>query len=484
MSVTVFAVVSILVLSSGGILPALALAQFRLVTIPLTPLMGALLASLAVTAMTGIGGTLLQWYIGFSVTAAVLSAIALLRRTSLSTLRKADPEDGRAAASSAFLMTASACALGLSQLATPAVSDDGFAIWTMHPFWYEAGHAASVGALRNPALIFSHPQYPPLVGGSIALAWRVSGLQSVRSGVVLIALLNAFAILAASTGMMDLARAFVRASPTSTTQLARRCLLGLGLVLSVMLALTAFREAGRVAVNGHADLLWVAAAVGAATFGLLLPWSRNNVGIAMLLGVVAGMTKIEGTLTAAVIIVLIGFRGVLLARTGSSRKAYREPVLFAISSLALVSFWPAVVRILHSIPNAEWAGKRDGSDASRLVDTFRSAAPHLEVLAVAVPVALVGTLLLRRRRKMSGAGSDLWVWAAIIVAASGVSWAYVTGPGSIRLWLDTSIQRTSLFPLLGAWWIVAFWVLTAVLQATEVRSGHDAASAAISTPER
>ena len=63
-----------------------------------------------------------------------------------------------------------------------------------------------------------------------------------------------------------------------------------------------------------------------------------------------------------------------------------------------------------------------------------------------------------------GVGNDLWAWAVVAIALASLGSVYVTGPGSIMDWLDSSIQRTTLFPLFAAWWIVSSWVVIAVAQ--------------------
>ena len=475
------AVVGLIVLSAGGALPAIAVARFRLVTIPLVPLTGAVLAALSATAMTGIGGTLLGWYVALSAVCAATCAITWWRYPiSRPQVRKTGVAPGRGIAVTTFAVVVGASAFGLSQLVNPVVSYDGRAIWLLHPLWYKAGHTVSVAALRNAALVFSHPQYPPLVGGTVALSWTVSGLSTVRSGVVMIALLNALAVVAASTGAMELARHIVQSSSSDSTiasRFGRASVLGAGAVCSVLLALTAFREAGIALIDGHADLLWAAAAVGAVTYGLVLPWKRGHLGAALLLACVAGTTKSEGTATAAWIIALIGLRGVLVGRSLNLRRAYVQPVAFAFGSLAVIGLWPLVVHLLHALPNIEVSGARDGNDGSRLADTIRSAAPQLEVLVVTVPVAILGGVSLRARRRALGVGNDAFAWSAIVVAAAIVTAVYVTGPGSIQPWLSSSIDRTTLFPRLAAWWILASWVVIATATATAA-----AASSATGTP--
>jgi hypothetical protein len=449
-------------------------------------LTGAVLVALSVTAMTGIGGTLLGWYVGLSAVCAATCAITWWRcptaRPQVGKKRCVAP--GRGIAVTSFAAVSGVSAFGLTQLVNPVVSYDGRAIWMLHPLWYKAGHTVSVAALRNAALVFSHPQYPPLVGGTVALGWTISGLTTVRSGVVMIALLNALAIVAASTGVMELARRIVQSAPSDSassdsassdsaivSRFGRGTVLGAGAVCSVLLALTAFREAGTAVIDGHADLLWAAAAVGAVTYGLVLPWTRGHLGAALLLACVAGTTKSEGTLTAAWIIALIALRGVLVGRSLNLRRSYVQPVAFAFGSLVVIGLWPLVVHLLRAIPNIEVSGTRDGNDGSRLADTIHSAAPHLEVLIVAVPVAILGGVFLRARRRALGVGNEALAWSVVVVAAAIVTAVYVTGPGSIKPWLDSSVDRTTLFPRLAAWWILGSWVVIATATVTRTSTG-------------
>src|ERR1700733_553460 len=70
MATTPAALVTLLVLSAAGLLPALALAGLRLVTLPLAPLAGAALAALAATGLLGCGGSFLVWFTALAVVVA------------------------------------------------------------------------------------------------------------------------------------------------------------------------------------------------------------------------------------------------------------------------------------------------------------------------------------------------------------------------------------------------------------------------------
>jgi hypothetical protein len=318
-----------------------------------------------------------------------------------------------------------------------------------------------VAALRNPALVFSHPQYPPLIGGAIALSWAISGAQSVRLGVVMMSCLTAFAVVAASTAIMELARRMLPTGSAAQDRQVRAVGLGAGTVVSVLLALVTYAAAGRYATDGSADLLWAVAAVGAIAYGLVLPWEPAHLGAAVLLAAVAGDTKTEGTVTGAAIIVLIAARSVLAAGSAGSPRPWQQPCAYMCGTLFAIGAWPIATHILHALPNVEFVGARTGTDESRLIATLHAAAPYLGMLAVAAPLAVVGAVCLHRRRRQSGIGNDSWGWAALLVGLGVVVAAYVTGPGSIKPWLSTSVRRTTLFPLIAAWWIMGAWAVVA-----------------------
>jgi hypothetical protein len=87
--------------------------------------------------------------------------------------------------------------------------------------------------------------------------------------------------------------------------------------------------------------------------------------------------------------------------------------------------------------------------------------PHLHVVILAAFCALLGALLLKAFRARLGLGNDLWAWGALGVAVVVLGGAYVFGPGNVLPWLATSVDRTTIFLSLMAWWMVAAWGLTA-----------------------
>jgi hypothetical protein len=453
------AVLGIAVLSASGALPAVALSRARLVTIPLAPLTGAAIAGLAVTAMTGLGGSVADWFVFLSLVGA---AVSILWWWEHPPTRPWSEEQGRVrerlVCGTGLVVGAIAAAFGLSALKAPIVSYDARTTWMVHPAWYLAGHNTTVAALRNPALTFSHAPYPPLIGGAVAMSWFVSGLHTARLGVVIVALLSALAALAAASVSVELTR---RLAVFTESRNRRAVMLGAGVVTMGLLVSVAFAVARANMVDGYADSLWACAAVGAIAFGLVLPLEAPSVGAAAVLAAVAGTTKMEGSLTAAVIVGLIAVR-LLIHQRRTTTRAWMPVCVFALGTWFVIGIWPLVIRLLGALPDRAEGGPRRGTDATRLHASVLSAWSELHIVAVAVAISLIGSLVLRARRRRSALGSDAWAWIAVGAEVAIVVFAYMVGPGNVHDWLHASIRRTMMFAVLGSYWIMANWAMIAV----------------------
>ena len=479
------AVVSLAVLAAAGAGPAWALAGPRWVTVPLAPLAGALLAALSATATLAVGGAVVVWFVVLALV-ALAAAVAHHRRPGrpqpLETPDAPHPpapaDQGSAGrrwvGTAGGLVVLAAAAWSLLPLRVPTVGFDARTTWLLHAVWFSEGHGAALAALRNPALSLAHTAYPPLIGGSVAVAWKVTGNHSYVLGVVVVALLNAAATAAAAAVVVDVGR---RCGDAVAATGARRDAPGgrpgaavvpelAGVVAAGLLVLVAFGVAGPFATNGYADMLWAMAAVGAVGFALVLPGTGRDLGAAVLLLGVADLTKDEGTATAVAIALLWTARATWRARplAGAGAPpgvaAWRALAAGAAGVVALMA-WPALTRALGAAPDVAVSGPRRGDDASRAHLTYDAMAGHLHVLVVAVPVAVVGGIVLRRARRAAGVGNDGWAWAALAAGALAVAVAYVTGSGTPTFWLATSVHRTTMFPALAAWWIVGVWAVVA-----------------------
>ncbi len=480
MSTPAAAVLAMVVLATAGSLPVVALVGLRPVSALVAPLAGAVLAALAALACLVFGGPVVVWFV-------LLGSLAGVGVLFLWRFRpEAQPEAWRPAALSAASPAGrldrlipwlgaggvtAAAAVSLVALRAPSIGFDARTIWLLHGRWFAAGHNVALPALRNPALPFAHASYPPLIGGAVAVSWLVTGNRSDELGVVVIALLNAFAVMAAAWAAVEIGRRCGRRVAAHHAHHGTRARRGrleapavAGVVVATLLVLVAFGVAGPFATDGYADLLWAACATGAVAFGLVLSGRGPDLAVAVVLVAVAGLTKNEGTATAMVIVALIAGRAARSARLGRPGEAPWRPVVAGAAGLAALGVWPLLMVVLGAARNVAVPGARQGDDWSRTVATYDAMAPHLGVLAVALPLAVVAGLVLRRARRAVGVGHDAWAWAALAAGLVLVAGVYVTGAGNAAFWLATSVHRTTVFPALCAWWIIGTWAIVGTSQ--------------------
>ena len=289
------------------------------------------------------------------------------------------------------------------------------------------------------------------------------------------ALLNATATFAAAWVIVEVGRSAGRKQgPGKKAGFAEL----IGAVCAVLFVLVVFDVFGPFATNGYADPLWSVAAVGAIGYGLILPCTRRNVGAAAILLAVSGLTKTEGTATALVLLILISARSALhvvrpplrdASDLGPSRRfkaaasALGPLVACATAGLLSLSLWPALVKVEHAARDSNTSGARQGTWSSRTHETFTAMAPHLHLLLLAVPVAVVSGVVLSKRRSRLHVGNDLWAWLGLLGGTFVVAFAYVSGPGATSFWLLTSVHRTTMFPTIAAWLILGVWTALALL---------------------
>ena len=484
MSTVPATIVALAVLSAAGLAPAVALAGLRWLTIPLVPLAGSVIAALAATAMMAAGGTILGWFVALAL-ATILAVGATWKRWPEHRPRRdgrhrSAPRDRwyRRIGGSGALAVLLACVWCLRGLATPTVGFDARALWLIRAGWFLQSHHQLLVKMRVPDVVVIQSAYPPLVSAVTAVAWQVTGNHSLRLAVVLVALLNTAALAVAALAVVDAGRqgsarlwADARHHEETGPGTGRaRNPVGIGwaastptvvgTVAAVLLVFIAFGITEPFMTNGYADPIWSLAALGAVAYGLQLGAHPANRGVAVILVLVAGMSKNEGVITAVVLIVLIALRGLAHGSGATGPRRRWHPLLVGLGELAAVAAWPLVMRAIHArgatttlSPPHLWAGRARG--------TFDGMVPYLHVIALAVPVAVVGGLALSRVRRRNGLANDWWAWAAVVGGVLVVAGAYVTGTGDIQPWLRSSVHRVTEFPALTGWWIVAMWSVVA-----------------------
>jgi len=476
MSTVPAAVLALVVLSAAGVLPVLALVGVQWIAVPLAPLAGAIVAAVAATSYVAVGGTFMAWFVGEAVVLAAIVTVFWYARPQRRPWRRAVRRRDRHGTAHRWfgiggaMAIAAACAWCLRGLATPTVGFDARAVWLMRPGWFLESHHQLLVNLRIPDLVLIQTPYPPLVSAATAVGWSVTGNHTDRLGVVIIALLNTCALAVAAFALVELGRRFaVRLSGSDgagsdgsrSTSAAQSMLpMVVGVVAAVLVVFVAFGITEPFMTNGYADPIWSLAAVGAVVYGLQMETGRAQQGTALILVLVAGLSKDEGVATAVLLIAIVALRSLLaLLRQGRQRQWW-QPVALGAAELAVVASWPLLMRIDHargatveSTPMSRWAGRVSGS--------YHGMTPYLAGLLLAIPLAVVGGLMLSRVRRASGAGNDWWAWAGLTSGVLAVAGAFVTGTGTLAPWLLSTVHRVTEFPAMMGWWIIAVWAVVA-----------------------
>ncbi len=486
------AFVTMVVLSAAGLAPVLALVGARLVAVPLFPLAGAVVAGLSATGDTAVGGGFLTWFVGLAVLAVlVVAALWILvpaQRPWPVGHSDADtpPDDSpngptgrdrltyRAAGLVGAVAVVAATAWSLRGLVTPTVGFDARALWIMRAGWFLQSHHQLLIKMRVPDVILIQSAYPPLVSATVSLAWRVAGDQSVRLGVVVIALLNACVLMAAAFALVEAGRraAWRMSSPLPAmspaapvrARVRRRPMpwvpMAAGVVVAVLMVFVAAGITEPFLTNGYADPIWSLGALGAVAYGLQLAIGRSDQGVALVLVLVAGLSKNEGLVVGVAVILLIAFRGVVTLSSAQRRRGWVRPVVTGAAELAVLGSWPLLMRIIHARGEST-AYSPLGQWPSRLDASYHGMAPYLHVLVLALPVAVVGGLVLSGVRRRTGVANDLWAWAGLVSGLVAVGGAFMVGTGTIVPWLQTTVHRVTEFSAVEGWWIVALWTVVA-----------------------
>ena len=495
----------LLLLTVSALVPSIAVAGVRPMTIFLAPLIGGLIAGFAAQCELVVGGTLVWWFLVIAVLVNLVSffvRFVLLRtddRTSRRILTRrllnVDEEWMRPWPWITVLVIAGAVAWPLRALHVPIIVYDGRAIWTLHSLLIYGGHHTYLAALKNPTYAFSNPGYPPLVSATGALGFAIHGGTDIHLAVSLTAILNACALGVAACGIASVSR---KNAPPWTRAVAigggaALCLIGFG----VNEPIAGYSINGPFAVGGDADLLWAASAVAATIYGLLLPRSSSHLAIGWIGVTVAALTKNEGLIVALMILALISIRYIPvstqrdIARQGQPEGRFElivrrrllspiEPVMprtlaiwLARACLWLILavpslLWPLLMK--YEGISSDFFGSSTESLSKRFNPTISAMADNLHVLPVAAVVAILGWLTMKRSRAQTGLGNPVWIWIVIAWSLITLTATYVFGGLEIHFWVLTSMNRTTVFAQIALYADMVVWMVIAVTQVGNFRS--------------
>jgi hypothetical protein len=458
-------IVLIVGLGGPGLLPALAAARGSPVLFFLAPLLGAGMAAVAATLELGVGGTLAAWYL---VVAGIVNVAVIAWWLAAGQHRPpAGPRWGWWPIVT-LITVLGVMIIPLSALRTPAIGWDGNTIWLTKALMVSGGHHQLLTGLRNPVYLPSNPDYPPLVPAAGALAFAIFGRGELHLATDMTALLNACALGTVGTGV-----AAAASGGRLPARLAATAAAG-------AICLTGFAIAGSYGVNGYADLLWAAAAVGAIIWGLVLPPSAQSLGVAWICAAVASLTKNEGLATALLVLALIAVRyrpltwpGLSRLRPGPGRhdqpsteappagREWAERGAFVVVPALPGLAWAVLIHLIGLQDNFFRSSSTE-SLAVRADATAASIVAQLTVAPVAIAVLIAGCLFLRRARQHDHLANPAWLWTAGIFSLAFVFATYVFGSYEIHSWLADSVFRTTIFTQLLLHADLAIWFVIAV----------------------
>ena len=438
-------VIALVLLVVVGLPIAYAVTRDLVVAAVFAPLVTGLQCSAAAVAMVVVGGPFWIWAAAATVAAWAVATLLLRRdREPLPTLTIGD----------LAVMYVPLLLPALLVIRYP-VNWDPRSIWWFHASWIDAGSSSFRDALGNPALVFSHPDYPPLAPATVAAAWTATGGTGlwVAQVVTTVLTLSAVALLAYAVRHLV---------PTAHPMVAR--LVALGVALSLW-SLADYGIAG-----GYVDHLW-SAALAAAVVLLLIdgnvcraeggdhPDRGGGLALAVLLLAVAAVTKNEGLVAAAIVAVLVTVR----LRRRLLRAAWVwVPVIAGVA-------WTVVARSfgaasdLSSSPRITQLTAGDLAPLERVGPTVTSLRGYVGWAVLgALVVSLIGVVALRRRRRELGLASVIWAWLVVVGFGVVLVATYVISPYDLGWHLITSADRVGVLLVLVCLSIVASWVLVAL----------------------
>ena len=448
---------AICVLAAAGLLPVVAGVGWRWHVVPLAPLAGSVVAAVSATASLSFGGALMSWFVGLAALAAAAVFGLWVVRPDLGPRSRSDAVVGRTdrwVGVTGFVLVVAACVWSLRGLRTPTVGFDARALWVMRPGWFLQSHAQLLIDLKARSLVLTQSAYPPLVSASSAVAWKLTGVHTARLGVTTVGVLNACALAAAALAVLECGRTAARRVPRAWPAGV------VGSAGAVLLVLVAAGVTEPFLTNGYADPLWSSAAVGAVAFGLQLRSDPSARAAAVVLVLVAGSTKNEGLVTALALVVLIAARSIGRVGLRGPRPRWIVPLVVAGCELALLAWWPILMKSIGA-RGATSTFTASTDLAHRTSATIHGMSPYLHVLVLALPLSVVGGVVLRRVRRDAGVGNDLWAWLALATGLAAVGAALVTGSGAIGPWILSTVHRITEYPILQGWWIVGVWAVVA-----------------------
>ncbi|WP_432993467.1 hypothetical protein [Dactylosporangium sp. CA-233914] len=407
-------------------------------TIPLAlvfaPVAGAAVATAAILLMLAAGGPLLAWF----------APVYLLTGFLAWRLRRAGPAPHGSWLDGALLTVP--LLPPLLQIFQQPLLWDAHLIWWLHAGYFAEGGSFARDSVGNPALIFSHPDYPPLASAPVALAWRVLDLRDFYPA----AMVNGALTLSSIAAVVYAVRRVTSAAPAVWSWLA-----------AIAVGWSAWSPLWIVPTAGFSDAMCATAFAAGAV--LLLfdrePFDRRRLPLTLLLLCCAALMKNEGQSMVVVLAVVATLR---------HRRQLRR-VAWVWLPVAVAALWSLVARLLGAQTDVLAGGHfgdllhGDPTIAGRIPTVFSTMAGRVDrVVVLALAAAVLGAVLLRRRRAAFGLGADPWLWAVTAGYWLAVALIYVVTPNDLHWHLSTSVDRVMVAVVVLSCASTACWAVVAL----------------------
>jgi hypothetical protein len=449
-------------LGAAGILPALVVARRSPALIFLAPLLGACMAGVAAGMELAAGGSLVTCYLAVAVTVN----LAVIAWWLAAGRYRSWPSPPWTWSVLTAITVLGALLIPLTALRAQLIGWDAHSIWITHALMVSGGHQDLFTALRDPAYGFSNPDYPPLVPAVGALAFAAFGPGSLHLAVDMTVLMNACALGVAGTGIAAMGN---KGRPL--TRIAAIAAAG-------AICIVGFAVAGKPGIDGYADLMWAAAAVGAIIWGLVLPQSTQALVIAWICAAAASLTKNEGLTTALIVLALIALRYRPLTGHRWQGRHAGNGSRGGAAAWQLAHWWAgrAAFVLVPALPGLAWAGlirllgihdaffsiRSHESLGYRASTTVTGMAGYLTVVPIVLAVLAAGSIVLRRDRERSRFGNPAWLWTACTASLAIIFATYLFGGYEINGWLRASAGRTTVFAQLLLYAELTIWLVIAI----------------------
>ncbi|MFI5909722.1 hypothetical protein [Dactylosporangium sp. NPDC051541] len=422
---------TVVLLLAAGLPPAFAVTRSASLAVVLAPLAGAAVCTAAVLLMLALGGPLLLWF-GPLFLLTVYLAWRLRTRPALGSWRDA------------LLLTVPLVPPFLPVGQQPLLWD-AHLIWWLHAGYFTGGGSFARSSIGNPALIFSHPDYPPFASAPVSLVWQLLGTRDFYPAAVVTGLVT-FAAVAAAVLAVRTVTAF--APPWLSWPAA------------IAVGLSAWSPLWIVPSAGFSDAMCAAAFTagavlllfGRAPFGPLLP-------LTLLLLCSAALMKNEGQ---SMVVALALVASVRYRRRLRSVGWVWLPVAFA-------AVWSLTARLLGAQTDVLAGGKfgdllhSDADTVGRLPLVLSTMTGRVDrIVAFALAAAVLGYVLLRHRRREVGLGGDGWLWGVAALYWCFLTLIYVVTPNDLHWHLSTSVDRVVIPIVMLSCASAAGWAATAL----------------------